>query len=169
MMPRRALVGFALLAFAVAISACKTYVFLPIDVSYEQLSPPYVVRIVNETGAPFYVRPSSTGTRAGYATVRVQPAESFKAILQLRRFTVGTGSSVPGAQVLDNPYFEHSPPDMAELRFTQSDPHSLLISIQSPTWFDKYVKSDAMPDELVVSLREFSRTPLFPRGPRGGP
>jgi len=166
---RRAVTTFALLALAATIAACKSYVFLPVDVVYEKLSPPYVVSIVNDTGAPFDVLPSSTGKRAGYATARVQPGEKFKVILQLRRFTVGAGSSVAGAQVLDNPYFEHAPPDKAELRLVQADPYSLFIAIQHPSWFDEYVKSDAAPVELVVHLREFSRVPLFPKGPTTGP
>lgn len=166
---RRAVATFVLLALAATIAACKSYVFIPVDVTYEKLSPPYVVSIVNATGAPFDVLPSSTGKRAGYATIRVPPGQSFKAILQLRRFTVGAESTVPGAQVLDNPYFEHSPPDRAELRLVQNDPHSLLIAIRHPSWFDEYVRPDARPVELAVQLREFSRNPLFPRGPHGGP
>lgn len=165
----RSLVALALLAFTLAIGACTTYVFLPVDVSYDKLSPPYVVSFVNETGAPFEVRPSSTGARAGYTNMRVAPGESFKAILQLRRFTVGKGSSVAGAQVVDGPFFEQSPPDKAEIRFVQGEPHSMFIALQHPSWFDEYAQPAAAPAELVVPVRAFSLTPLFPRGPPGGP
>lgn len=164
---KRSLAALALLA--VALSACTTYVFLPVDVAYDKLSPPYVVSFVNETGAPFEVRPSSAGAQAGYTNVRVAPGESFKAILQLRRFTVGKGSSVAGAQVIDGPFFEQSPPDKAEIRFVQGDPRSMFIALQHPSWFDEYSRPDAAPKELVVPLRAFSLTPLFPRGPPGGP
>jgi len=166
---RRAWACCALLALAAALAACRSYVFLPVDVAYEKLSPPYVVSIVNDTGAPLEVLPSSTGTRAGYAGVRVPAGGSFKAILQLRSVSVGAGSSVAGAQVLDNPYFEHAPPDKAEMRLKQGDPHSLLIAIHDPSWFSEYQKSEAAPIELVIPLRRFSRAPLFPQGPRGGP
>ena len=145
---RLGLAALALIAFA--LGACTTYVFLPVDVAYDKLSPPYVVSFVNETGAPFEVRPSSTGAQAGYANVLVAPGESFKAILQLRRFTVGKGSSVPGAQVIDGPFFEQSPPDKAEIRFVQGDPRSMFISLRHPSWFEGYVRQDASPIELEL-------------------
>jgi hypothetical protein len=166
---QRTLATFALLALVATIAACKSYIFLPVDVAYEKLSPPYVVSIGNETGAPFEVRPSRAGANAGYAVVRVPAGGTFKAILQLRRLTVGAGSSVAGAQVLDNPYFEQAGADQAELHLVQGDPHSLLIAIQHPSWFDEYVRQDAAPVELSVRLREFSRVPLFPRGPQVAP
>ncbi len=166
---RRAWATLALIAIAATVTACRSYVYMPVDVTYEKLSPPYVVSIVNDTGAPFDVLPSSTGKRAGFPAVRVAPGGNFRAILQLRRFTVGAGSQVPGAQVLDNPYFEHAPPNQAELRLMQNDPHSLLIAVRHPAWFDEYVSQHATPPELMVPLREFSRAPLFQRGPRGGP
>jgi len=158
-----------LLAYALAIAACTNYVFLPVDVAYDKLSPPYVVSFVNQTGAPFEVRPSGTGARAGYTNVSVAPGESFKAILQLRRFTVGKGSSVAGAQVIDGPFFEHSPPDKAEIRFLQGDPRSIFIALQHPSWFDEYSRPAAAPVELIVPVRAFALAPLFPRGPPGGP
>jgi len=165
--------GFAALALTVALLAtlagCTTYVFMPVEVTYEKVSPPYVVSIVNETGNAFDVRPSRTGTSAGYAATRVPPGGSFKAILQLRRFKVGTGSTVAGAQVLENPYFEQAGADQVELRLAQGDPYSIFIAIQDPSWFDKYTMPAASPMELVVRLREMSRTPLYPRGPNAGP
>lgn len=164
---RRSLAALALLALT--LGACTTYVFLPVDVAYDKLSPPYVVSFVNETGTPFEVRPSSTGTRAGYSNVRVAPGESFKAILQLRRFTVGKGSSVAGAQVIDGPFFEQSPPDKAEIRFVQGDPRSMFIALSHPSWFEDYSRPTAAPVELVVPVRAFALVPLFPRGPPGGP
>ncbi len=162
---RRAVVAFALLGLA----ACRSYVFLPVDVAYEKLSPPYVVSFVNRTGAPFDVLPSSTGQQRGYASVSVPPGGSFRAILQLRRFSVGTGSSVQGAQVLDSPYFEQAMADKAEVRFQQTEPRSILIALQHPSWFSEYEKADAAPLELVVPLRDFPPEPLFPLGPRAGP
>jgi hypothetical protein len=159
----------ALLALVLAVAGCKSYGFMPVDVAYGRLSPPYLVRLVNDTGAPFEVQPSKTGTVAGYAAIRVPPGDSFLTLLQLRRFTVGSGSSVRGAQVLDHPYFEHSSPDMAELRLRQDEPHAVLISIRHASWFEGYTRQEATPLELVVAVREFSRRPLFPRGPHGGP
>ena len=166
---QRRLAALALFALSLAIGGCVRYVFLPVDVAYHKLSPPYVLNFVNETGAAFEVRPSSTGAGAGLANVHVPPGESFKAILQLRSFTVGAGSSVPGVQVVDGPYFEQVPPDKAEIRFVQGDPRSIFISLQAPSWFDQYEQPDAAPMELVVALRGFTLVPLFPRGPRGGP
>ncbi len=160
--------GLALLAL-LALGACTTYVFLPVDVAYDNLSPPYVVSFVNETGAPFEVRPSSAGAQAGYTNVRVAPGESFKAILQLRRFTVGKGSAVAGAQVIDGPFFEQSPPDKAEIRFVQGAPRSMFIALRHPSWFEEYSQPEATPKVLVVPLRVFTPAPLFPRGPPGGP
>ncbi len=165
----RSLAALALLAFTLALGACTTYVFLPVDVAYDKLSPPYVVSFVNETGAPFEVRPSSAGAQAGYTNVRVAPGENFRAILQLRRFTVGKGSSVTGAQVIDGPFFEQSPPDKAEIRFVQGDPRSMFIALRHPSWFEQYARPTAEPVELIVPLRAFSLAPLFPRGPPGGP
>ncbi len=158
-----------LLLFALAAAGCTSYVVLPVDVRYEKVSPPYVVTFVNETGAPFDVRPSASGAQAGYANVAVLPGEKFSAILQLRQFTVGAGSSVRGAQVLDSPFFEHSPPDKAEIRFLQRDPHSLLVAIRHPSWFEPYAQTTTAPMELIVPVKAFSLRPLFPRGPTGGP
>ena len=166
---RRALATFGATALLASVAACKSYMFMPVDVTYEKLSPPYVVHILNDMSAPFEVQPSSTGARAGYPPVRVTPGESFKAILQLRRFTVGVGSSVAGAQVLDNPYFEQAGPDKAALRLTQGNTYSIFVAIQDAAWFDGYERPDAAPVEIPVRLREFSRVPLYQRGPFGGP
>lgn len=166
---RLALARFALFALATTLVACRSYVFLPVDVAYEKLSPPYVVSVVNDTGAAFEVLPSSAGARTGYASVSVPAGGSFKAILQLRSVRVGAGTSIAGAQVLDNPYFEQAPPDKAEMRLKQADPHSLLIAIHDPSWFGEYENSAAAPLELFIPLQKFSRRAFFPQGPRGGP
>ena len=166
---RRSFAVLVLLALAGFLAACKSYIFLPVDVAYEKLSPPYIVDFVNQTGSPFDVLPSSTGKLAGFAPVSVMPGQSFRAILQLRRITVGAGSTVVGAQVVDSPYFEQSPPDKAEVRFVQGDPRSKLIALQHPSWFTEYERTDAMPLVLAVTLRDFSPAPLFPRGPRAEP
>lgn len=94
---------------------------------------------------------------------------AFEPFLQLRQFTVGAGSSVRGTQVLDSPFFEHSPPDKAEIRFLQRDPHSLLVAIRHPGWFEPYAQTTTAPMELIVPVKAFSLRPLFPRGPTGGP
>jgi hypothetical protein len=151
-------------ALLATLAGCTTYVFIPVDVTYEKVSPPYVVSVVNETGSAFDVYPTRAGTSAGYAA-----GDTFKAVLQLRRFTVGAGSAVRGAQVLDNPYFEQAGADKVEMRLVQGDPYSIFIAIQDPSWFDEYTMPAASPMELVVRLREISRIPLYPRGPKGGP
>jgi len=156
-------------AVALAAAACTSYVVLPVDVNYEKVSAPYVVTFINQTGAPFEVRASESGRRTGYGNVAVAPGGKFSAILQLRQFTVGAGSSVPGVRVLEGPYFEHSPPDKAEIRFAQGEPRSLLVALRHPSWFEPYTQSAAEPIELVVPVKAFSLMPLFPRGPPGGP
>lgn len=166
---RRLLVVLTLFMLAGLVTACKSYIFLPVDVTYEKLSPPYVVSFVNLTGSPFDVLPSSTGKLAGFAKVTVPPGASFRAILQLRRITVGAGSTVAGSQVMDSPYFEQAPPDKAEVRFEQGDPRSKLVALQHPSWFTEYERTDATPMVLVVPLRDFSLAPLFPRGPQAEP
>lgn len=158
-----------LLFFALGAAGCTSYVVLPVDVRYEKVSPPYVVTFVNETGAMFEVRPSESGRQAGHANVAVAPGGRFSAILQLRQFTVGAGSSVPGAQVLDSPFFMHSPPDKAEIRFVQGDPRSLLVALRHPGWFEPYAQPTTTPRELIVPVKAFSLSPMFARGPSGGP
>lgn len=166
---RLALTVLALLALAGGVTACKSYVFLPVDVIYEKLSPPYVVSFVNQTGAPFNVLPTKTGKEAGQQKVTVPPGGTFAAILQLRRITVGADSAVRGVQVVDGPYFEQGGPDKAEVRFIQGEPRSLLVALQHETWFTLYERPDAVPVTLVVSLKDFPSAPLFPRGPQAGP
>lgn len=164
----RAFARLALIAATLAAAACKTFIDLEVDPAYEKLSPPYVVTFVNETGAPFEVLPSEYG-KASHGNARVQPGETFQATLQLRRVRVGTGSSVKGLQVTDSPYFEHSPPNRAEIRFHQRDTHAILISLEHASWVEPYGRASGPSLELRVPVRVFSAAPLFPRGPPGGP
>lgn len=165
---KSAFVAWVVLA-ALALSACATGVSLPVDVAAGKRSPPYLVSFVNQTGAPFDVLPSSAGRVLGQPSVRVPAGGSFEAILQLRRVTVGEGSSTPGVQVIDGAYFEQAMADKAEVRFFQDMPRSGLIALQHPSWFALAEQPGAAPILLVVPLRQFSLTPLFPRGPPGGP
>lgn len=162
---RQAFLALLLLALV----SCRSYVFLPVDVAYEKVSPPHVVSFVNATGAAFEVRPSESGRQAGYASVSVPPGGDFRTLLQLRRFTVGSGSSVPGAQVFASPYFEQSGADQAEVIFFQGEQRSQLVSLAHPSWFDEYEQQAPVPRVLAVTLRDFPLVPLFPRGPLGGP
>jgi len=166
---RRSLMAFVLLALTWAVAACKSYVFLPVEVAYEKLSPPYVVQFVNLTGTPFDVLPTKTGVDVLQPKVTVPPGGTFSAILQLRRIRVGAGSVVRGAQVVDSPFFEQAGADRAEVRFVQGDPHSLLIALQHESWFTPYERHDAVPVTLVVPLKDFPPAPLFPRGPEAEP
>lgn len=165
---RGAVAAFALFT-ALAISACATRVFLPVQVTEVKLSPPYVVSFVNQTGAPFDVLPSTTGRDAGHPVARVHPGATFKTVLQLRRVTVGAGSSVFGVQIVDGPYFEPALGDKAEVHFFQNEPRSSLFALQHPSWFSDEEWTDETPVALLVPVRQFSLAPLFARGPRGGP
>lgn len=162
---RKAFLALLLLALA----SCRSYVFLPVEVAYEKVSPPYVVSFVNGTGATFEIRPSVSGREAGYASVSVPPGGYFRAFLQVRRFTVGGGSSVVGAQVYASPYVEQAGADQAEIIFFQGEQRSQLISLAHPSWFEEYEQQEPAPKVLSVTLRDFSLVPLFPRGPLGGP
>ena len=152
-----------------ALASCRSYVFLPVDVAYEKISPPYVLSFVNETGAAFEVRPSESGRHAGYPSVQVPPGGDFRALLQLRRFTVGSGSAVAGAQVYASPYFEQAGADQAEVIFFQREQRSQLVSLAHPSWFDEYEQPSPSARVLVVTLKDFPLVPLFPRGPLAGP
>jgi hypothetical protein len=170
-MTRRALAAFALFAI-LALGACSSRVFLPVQVTELKVSPPYVVSFVNETGAPFDVLPTASGREAGHPIARVHPGATFKTVLQLRRVKVGAGSSkssVSGVQIAEGPYFEPVIADKSEVRFMQGEPRSSLFSFQHSSWFSEHEWHDDTPTALLVPVREFSLSPLFPRGPRGGP
>ncbi len=145
---------------------------LPVEVTPGELSPPYQVSFVNQTGAPFEVRPSRAGADAGTPIAIVPAGSTFTALLQLRRFTVGAGSAVQGVHVVDGPWFEQSPPDQAEIVFVQGDPQPVLIALGDASWFGAdgaKARAGVAPRVLLVPLRTFPVAPLFPRGPPGGP
>jgi hypothetical protein len=150
------------------LAGCAPAFILPVDVAAGRLSPPYLVSFVNETGAPFDVLPSERGRSLGQPAVRVPAGGSFEAILQLRRVTVGTGSAVAGAQVMDGAYFEQAG-DKAEVHFLQEVRRSALVALHHPSWFEGEAQPGAAPILLVVPMKGFSLRPLFPRGPPGGP
>src|SRR3954465_15996261 len=95
----------AALALFTALTGCVSRIFLPVHVTEVKLSPPYVVSFVNNTTAPFDVLPSDSGRETGHPIARVHPGATFKTVLQLRRVTVGAGSTNPGVQIVDGPYF----------------------------------------------------------------
>ncbi len=151
---------------ALLLAACPGRMHLPVDVTPGELSPPYEVSFVNQTGVPFEVRPSRAGADAGTPNAIVPAGGTFTARLQLRRFTVGAGSAVQGVRVVDGPWFEQSPPDQAEIVFVQGDPQPVLIALGDASWF---AAEGVAPRALLVPLRTFPVGPLFPRGPPGGP
>src|SRR4051812_14158400 len=104
--PRAELVRLWALLAVLALAGCSSRTVLPVEVGDGQLSPAYLLSFVNETGAPFEVLPSSTGIEAGQPGVLVPPGGRFEAVLQLRRITVGAGSTTPGVQVVEGAYVE---------------------------------------------------------------
>jgi hypothetical protein len=161
-MPRLAA---AALGAVVALLAGCTYVFLPVDVHYDKLSPPYVLKLVNDTNAPVDVLPTREGAKAGHPRVTVKPGDSFSAVVQLRRFTVGAGSSVHGAQLVETPYVQHVSANLAEMSLEQARPRWLRLSLGHPSWFDAYSRTERMPAQLIVPLGSVGIDPFFSNGP----
>ena len=161
---RYALLVFAL-AFIATLHGCYKYVVLLGDVKYEAVSPPYVLQLVNKTGAPFVVEcvrfcdTPATGHR------QVAAGASFELMMQVRKFRVA-GTDITGSnQVLDAPYISQDGSNTAVVRVRHVALYELTVDLESPKWFAPRESASAQLPPLRVELREFTPRRWFLDGP----
>lgn len=156
----------AALLFALAVLAgCYTYVVLPGDVRYESVSPPYVLQIVNRTGAPFSVEPSAYGRDQGFSARSVADGAGFGLLMQVRRFRVGERDRTGAHQVLDGPYLAQEGSNTAVIRIRQGELRFITIDLESEQWFAARTTREPAAPSLRIELRNFEPRRWFPTGP----
>lgn len=147
--PAKRSLALVLALCAATIAGCYTYVSLPGEVREERLSPPYALQVLNSTGSPFSIEPSSFGRRNGFPAQPVANGESFEIRMQIRAFRVGATDRTGARQVLDAPYIAQEGGNTAVIRVRQNALHPIKIDLDSDRWFS----SDSPPMNGVVPLR----------------
>ena len=154
------------LALAAALAGCYKYVFLPGEVQYETVSPPYVLQVANRTGRPFTVEPSEFGRARKLPSQPVPDGGSFELLMQVRKFRVA-GSDITGAhQVMDAPYIEQAVGGNTAVIVVR-DPiaRDLTVDLESPKWLAPREISTAQPPPLRMEIRDFAPRRWFIDGP----
>ena len=156
------LLAAALLA---TLAGCYTYVYLPGEVSYEKVSPAYVLRIANRTGSAFSIEPSAYGEEKGFPVQPVVNGASFAVLMQVRSFRVGERDRVGGHQVLDGPYIAQESANTAVVRVRHGELYLLTIDLESEKWFSPRTASTSTPPSLTVEIENFEPKRWFRAGP----
>ena len=155
----------ALLLVLALLAGCYTYVFLPGEVSYETVSPPYVLQIVNRTGGPFSVEPSAYGNEKGFAPQRVPEGASFDVLMQVRRFRIGDRDRTGAHQVLDGPYIAQQGANTAVIRLRHNELYFLAIDLESERWFAARATSEPVASPLTIEIESFEPKRWLLTGP----
>jgi hypothetical protein len=151
------------LVLLATIAGCYTYVDLPGEVSHEELSPAYVLQIVNRTGNRFAIEPSAYGGEKGFPVQPVADGASFEVPMQVRRFRIGERDGVGGRQMLDGPYIAQEGASSAVIRVRHSELYLLTIDLENDNWFNG--RRDAAPMPLKLELENFEPKRWFRSGP----
>lgn len=153
------------LALVAALAGCYKYVFLPGEVQYETVSPPYVLQIANRTGRPFTVEPSEFGRNRKFSGQLVPDGGSFELLMQIRKFRV-TGGDITGAQqVMDAPYIEQEGANTAVINVRHAGLSTQSVDLDSPRWLAPRESATAQPAPLIIELRDFTPRRWFLNGP----
>ena len=156
------LLAAALLA---TLAGCYTYVYLPGEVSYEKVSPAYVLRIANRTGSAFSIEPSAYGEEKGFSVQPVVNGASFDVLMQVRSFRVGERDRVGGHQVLDGPYIAQESANTAVVRVRHGELYLFTIDLENEKWFSPSTASTSTPPSLKVEIENFEPKRWFRAGP----
>lgn len=162
---KRAARFISALALVAALAGCYKYVFLPGEVKYETVSPPYVVQLANRTGRPFTVEPSEFGRYKKFSGQLVPDGGSFDLLMQIRKFRV-TESDITGAQqIMDAPYIEQEGGNSAVIRVRHAELSTQTIDLDSARWLAPRESTTAQPAPLIIELRDFAPRRWFLNGP----
>jgi hypothetical protein len=153
-------------ALLATLAGCYTYVFLPGEVSYEKVSPAYVLQVVNRTGNAFSVEPSTYGNEKGFPVQTVSDGASFDVLMQVRSFRVGDRDRVGGHQVVDGPYTAQEGANTAVIRIRHRELHLLTIDLESNRWFAPRTGATPTATPLRLELRNFEPKRWFRTGPQ---
>jgi hypothetical protein len=154
----RILFAAALLA---TLAGCYTYVLLPGEVTYEKVSPAYVLHIVNRTGTAFSIEPSAYGQEKGFPVQPVANGAGFDVLMQVRSFRLGERDRIGGHQVFDGPYIAQEGASTAVIRIRHRELYLLTVDLESDLWFA--ARTSAAPLELALDNFEPKR--WFRTGP----
>lgn len=159
----RFLFAAALLA---TLAGCYTYVLLPGEVTYEKVSPAYVLHIVNRTGNAFSIEPSAYGEEKGFPVQPVADGASFDLLIQVRAFRVGERDRIGGHQVFDGPYIAQEGANTAVIRIRHRELYLLAIDLESEKWFSPRTASTATPPPLKLEIENLDSRRWFRAGPQ---
>jgi hypothetical protein len=154
------------LACVAVLQGCYKYVVLPGETTYEAVSPPYLLRIVNGTGAPFVVEcvPQFCG-KPGVSNQTVGAGGSFELLMLVRRFRVAASDLTGSNQLLDAPYIFQDGAATGVVRVRHGGVlHELTVDLVSPKWTaQRAAEGGALP--LPIELQDFNPKRWFIGGP----
>ena len=156
----------AALAGAALLQGCYKYVVLPGETTYEAVSPPYLLRIVNQTGAPFVVEcvPQFCG-KPGVGNQAIGAGGSFELLVLVRRFRVAAGDLTGANQLLDAPYIVQDGAATGVVRLRHGGVlHEMTVDLASDKWTaQRAFEGGAVP--LRIELQDFNPKRWFIGGP----
>lgn len=156
-----------LAALALILGACRTFVFPPVEVTTEAISPTYRLTIENRLAGNLTVVPTEESSAP--KVVR-GPGESADFTLVIRRLKVG-GSEVP--QVIKSDFTETEAAGIGRVRLRADEADcagclscDLLIDVRHQSWFAEQTRTENTPPEAKVCVAEcFDGRVVFRLGP----
>lgn len=139
---------------ALSLSACRTfYVFPPVEVTTESVSPTYRLTIRNGLSEQLTVEPVE-GARI--EPIELAPGETAEFALAIKRLKVG-GSRVP--QVVENDFIEVESAGFGSIDLVGDEPDcpgcrscSLRVDIRHPDWFTAQRRSENVAPAVAVCI-----------------
>ena len=151
--------------YLLSLAGCYTYVVLPGEVTYEKVSPPYVLQILNRTGSDFSVEPTSFGRKENLPVQKVGNGASFEVLMQVRGFRVGKNDRVGSHQVLDGPYITQDGSNTAVIILRHSEKYDVVIDLESEKWLESRSGPTPSPTVLKMEIENFTPKRWFRAGP----
>ncbi len=162
------------------LSGCTEYIHLPVDVTYEAVSAPYVLQVQNLTDTEITILPSDFGESKQFSERRLKPQEQFQIVLKVRRLRVGSdGTGLAANQVVPGPYIDASEEieiALIETHHSDGDEYRIQIVLHSEDWLKPFstgssLTADATPQPptLPIAITSFDNERWYPDGPKGPP
>ncbi len=145
--------------------ACYQYIQIPIEIQDENVSPPYLLQIKNDTTSDLILEPNGFGKQHGFSEKIIKPNETADIILQVKKFKVNPTDITGSNEVVSGPYIENFGARRAVVRFKNEDFPELLIDLDSENWFASVKSQTPQPRILEVIVKDFNKTTWFIGGP----
>ena len=156
---RRVALGCLVAAVVLSTGGCRTfYVFPPVDVATEKISPAYRVEIENRLTTDLAVLPSEESRGAN--RIVLEPGDATELVLVVKKIKVGDN---PANQVVDGPYLEVESAGFGAVLLRTSieeacpfcQPCDLRLDVRDPSWFaGSAPQSEDDPPRLKVCVDE---------------